>query len=98
MSYIFNPFVAQRRQHKLELAEFIKKNPYMERERVIALFSLRTGLKRETIKKYLEELEEAGVLEFLKEEEKKEKKENGGHSDNNASTEGNSERTEQANK
>ena len=35
----------------------------MDIEQIIALFSLQTGLRRATIKEYLEELKEAGVID-----------------------------------
>jgi len=63
MSYIPNPFVEQRKQYKLKLLDLIKRNPNIDKEQLIALFSLQTGLKRDTIKEYLSELEEAGILE-----------------------------------
>jgi len=59
----FNPFVEQRRLHKLKLLDMIQKNKGMEREQLIALFSLQTGLKRQTVKEYIDELEEAGILQ-----------------------------------
>lgn len=61
MAVIFNPFVEQRRLHKLRLLDLIKKNPTLDREQIIAVFSLQTGLKRATIKEYLSELEESGI-------------------------------------
>ncbi|MEM2614609.1 MAG: hypothetical protein QXO15_10395 [Nitrososphaerota archaeon] len=58
-----NPFVEQRKQLKLMLLDMIKRYGELDAERIIALFSLKTGLKRETIKEYWKELEEAGVIE-----------------------------------
>ena len=62
MTTMFNPFVEQRKRHKLDLYDLIKKNRGVSKEQLIALFSLRTGLKRETIKGYIEELKEAGLI------------------------------------
>jgi len=58
----FNPFVEQRRRMKLDLLEMMQRNPEMEESQIVALFSLKTGLKRDTIRLMLEELQEAGLF------------------------------------
>lgn len=63
MTLNINPFTAQRKRNKLELADFIRHNPELEPERIIALFSLKTGLRPATIKEYWDELFEAGIIE-----------------------------------
>jgi len=60
---LYNPFVAQRKAMKLELINMIKDKGEVEKEKIIALFSLKTGLKRATILEYWEELEQAGLIE-----------------------------------
>lgn len=63
MPPIFNPFIAQRKQHKLQLLGMIDQLKGRSVEQIIALFSLKTGLKRSTIREYWHELEDAGVIE-----------------------------------
>jgi len=58
-----NPFVEHRRLHKVQLLELIQKTKNLPIEQVIAIFSLKTGLKRATIREYLDELEEAGLFD-----------------------------------
>lgn len=66
----FNPFVAQRRKDKLELLEMVRKNKGMDERQLIALFSLRTGLRRQTVREMLDELVDAGVFDVdVKEDE-----------------------------
>lgn len=58
-----NYFVEKRRLDKLQLLETIKNNPDMDREQLIGIFSLKTGLRVELIKTYIEELKQAKVIE-----------------------------------
>ena len=52
MSY----YTEERKRNKIKLTEMIKKNPEVEELRIIALFSMQTGLSHTRIKEYIEEL------------------------------------------
>jgi hypothetical protein len=56
------PFAEERKAKKLALADIIKKNPDMELDRVVGLFSQKTGLSHTKIRMYLEELKAEGVI------------------------------------
>lgn len=58
-----NYFVNARRIDKNFLMDFIKEHPDQDVNKLLALYSLKTGLKMTTLKVYLRELKEAGVLD-----------------------------------
>ena len=62
MPYQPNPFVEIRRLNKLDILSTIQKNPRIEETQLVAIFSLKTGLKTITIREMLRELKEAGVI------------------------------------
>lgn len=60
---MINPFVEQRKRMKLLLLKMLEENKEMPRKKVLALFSLKTGISIKTAKRYLEELEEVVIDE-----------------------------------
>ena len=54
-----NPFVEQRKMMKMQLFNLMKRNPEIPEDRIIAIFSLKTGLKEKTCREYLRELKAA---------------------------------------
>lgn len=63
MTLIFNPIIAQRKEDKLKLLEMIQSMPDAPNKQIIALFSLKTGYRRGTLREMWHELEDAGVIE-----------------------------------
>jgi hypothetical protein len=59
----YNPFVEQRKAMKMQLMKFMLENKGMSEDKIIAIFSLKTGLKGKTIKEYIEEIKEALEIE-----------------------------------
>ena len=59
-----NYFVDKRRADKQRLLDMTKKNPeLMDNEtKLIAVFSMQTGYRRETIKEMLDELKDAELV------------------------------------
>jgi len=57
-----NYFVEKRRQDKQRLLKLFNDNSEMEEKKIIAIFSLQTGYKIETIRQMVEELREAEVI------------------------------------
>lgn len=57
-----NYFVNIRQQIKIELLDFINKNTDKEIDKVLALFSFKTGYSVRILNVYLEELKEAGLV------------------------------------
>ena len=57
-----NFFVEVRRKDKIALAKMLKENPDIDEGKILALFSLKTGYKIETIRRMFNELQEAGQL------------------------------------
>jgi hypothetical protein len=66
---VLNPFVEQRRIMKIKLMELMKQNQEIEEEKLIALFSLKTGLKVKTIETMMNEIK--AVMEQETKEEAK---------------------------
>ena len=62
-----NPFVEQRKAMKIQLMKFMRGNQGMEEKRIVALFSMKTGLRTETIRSYLTEIKDAMELEIIQE-------------------------------
>jgi len=60
---MFNPALRERRRRKLELLELIKEEKHAPLQKILALYSLKTGLKRNTVVEYYKELLEAGVIQ-----------------------------------
>jgi hypothetical protein len=58
-----NYFVDVRRQTKNQLLEYIKEHSEWDKKRILAQFSLRTGLKVSTLEVYYNELFDAGMIE-----------------------------------
>lgn len=58
-----NFFVAVRKIEKQKLLKFIKENPNVPIRKVLALFSLQTGLKTSTLQTYINELRDAELIE-----------------------------------
>jgi hypothetical protein len=56
-------FTETRKFTKQRLLDFIKNNRSMPIEKILAIFSLQTGLKTSTLQVYVMELKEAGVLD-----------------------------------
>jgi len=63
---MLNPIVEIRRQNKLRLYELLRNEGELSAERLIALFSLQTGLRRRTVLEYVDELIEAGLIDECK--------------------------------
>ena len=63
MALTLNPFVAQRREMKLRLLDLIQKHQNTPQRQIIGLFSLQTGLKKERIIEYWNELEDSGLID-----------------------------------
>ena len=68
---VINPVLEMRRRLKLGLLEFLEQNKNMPLRQAIAIYSLKTGLKIQTIKQYLKELIEANLIEIQDPEELK---------------------------
>ena len=58
-----NYFVSIRKIEKQRLLNFIKQNPNMPIKKVLALFSLQTGMKTSTLQTYIRELQDAELIE-----------------------------------
>lgn len=54
-----NYFVEVRRINKLRLKDFIAEHPDMTKKKILALFSLQTGMRIATLERYYEELVDA---------------------------------------
>jgi len=52
---------------KIQLMKFMRGNQGMEEKRIVALFSMKTGLRTETIRSYLTEIKDAMELEIIQE-------------------------------
>lgn len=63
MTLIFNPMLAQRKEDKLKLLAMIQEMRDSPNTQIIALFSLKTGYRRGTIREMWHELEDAKVIE-----------------------------------
>ena len=61
----YNPFVEQRKAMKMQLIRFMSENKGMSEDKLIAIFSLRTGLKGKTIREYIGEIKEALEIEVI---------------------------------
>lgn len=57
-----NYFVEKRRQDKQRLLQIIRENPEEKETKLVAVFSLQTGYRLETVKRMMEELKEAELL------------------------------------
>ncbi|MBS3050656.1 MAG: hypothetical protein J4400_00710 [Candidatus Aenigmarchaeota archaeon] len=57
-----NYFVEKRRQDKQKLLQIFRENPEEKENRLVAVFSLQTGYRLETVKRMIEELREAGLV------------------------------------
>lgn len=57
-----NYFVNVRQQMKLQFLDFVNANQDKPMKQVMALFSLKTGLKVSTIDTYLRELRDANLI------------------------------------
>lgn len=57
-----NYFVSIRKYEKQRLLDFIKKHKEMKIKKILALFSLQTGLKVTTLETYLRELKDAELI------------------------------------
>lgn len=57
-----NFFVEKRRQDKLKLLKMFLDNKDLEEDKIVALFCHKTGYRRETVKRMVEELAEAGQI------------------------------------
>lgn len=58
-----NYFVAVRKIEKQRLLDFIKNHKEMTIKKILALFSLQTGLKITTLETYVRELQDAEMIE-----------------------------------
>jgi predicted transcriptional regulator len=58
-----NYFVSVRKIEKQKLLNFIKQNPNVSIKKLLALFSLQTGLKTSTLQTYINELRDAELIE-----------------------------------
>jgi len=56
-------FETTRQLRKMDLLAVVTKTPGLPKEKLMGLFSLRTGLTFRKIEMYIEELEAAGLLE-----------------------------------
>jgi len=59
-----SPFLDQRKKRKQDLYDIIKKNPDLGLKKLKAVFSMRTGNTYKKIDEYLEELEDAGLIDI----------------------------------
>lgn len=66
-----NPFVTQRRVMKNLLWRIWRENPNLSEEKILALFSLKTGISEKTARQYLKEIKTA--IEIAEEERLKKK-------------------------
>ena len=57
-----NSLVSARKERKLKLIELIQNLQPVEEQRLMGIFSLKTGLKFKTINEYLKELEAGGLI------------------------------------
>jgi len=57
-----NYFVEQRRKDKQNLLKMFRENNGEDENKLIAVFSLKSGLRMETVKQMVEELKEAEVI------------------------------------
>jgi len=57
-----NYFVHVRQKTKLQLMDFITGNQDKPMKQILALFSLKTGLKTSTLATYLRELKDANMI------------------------------------
>ena len=55
-------FVSVRQQMKVQLLEFINANNDKPMKQILALFSLKVGLKTSTLEQYLKELKDANLV------------------------------------
>jgi len=53
---IQNPFVRERYRNKLILSELLQKHKGIELDRLLAIFSAKTGLSMKTCKQYYDEI------------------------------------------
>jgi len=51
----------------MQLMKVVQENPEMDEQRIVALFSMKTGLKTETINGYLKEIKDAFGIEQISE-------------------------------
>jgi len=68
---VLNPFLEQRKRMKQLLLEMLQKNKNLSVEQILAIFSLKTGVRIKTAKEYLEELKI--LLESREKREKQQK-------------------------
>ena len=58
-----NYFVAVRKVEKQRLLDFINEHKEMPLKKVLALFSLQTGMRTTTLETYVKELKDAELVE-----------------------------------
>jgi hypothetical protein len=62
MGELVNPFCETRKLAKLKLLDLLLNNGHVSTARLLATFSLKTGLRLKTVLEYVSELEDTGLL------------------------------------
>jgi len=57
-------FAKEKKERQVQLLKFVAESKNAELNRVIGKFSFQWGLRSSTVKKYLEELENAGLIKI----------------------------------
>ena len=61
----WSPFLMDRRSNKLELLELMNDSKGALLRKVVAIFSLRTGMRSDTIRRLVQELVDAEIVKLI---------------------------------
>lgn len=61
---VVNYFVKERQKIKQQLLNFLQSNQTVPFKQALAVFSIRTGYRVDTLKKYVQELKDANLIKI----------------------------------